>query len=133
MTLFKKVFDDYNRILMLKEFEDDCAEVLSNSGDGARYNRALKRKCKYLQDNIDDIHGRYRKEYLEPMKGKTAAGFAKIPISGNKKNYRVILCFIMINGVENALYLHFFQEKKARTDYANAIAVARKRYKVISE
>jgi|GEM_PF-2759008 len=124
----KKVFDDYARVLMIPEFEDECEEILSNKGQTARYYRSLRNKCRYLNEHIDDVGSRFRKEYLEPMKGKEAAGFAKIPISGKKKNYRIILCFLNIDGVEHAVFLHIFMEKRAHKDYRQAIKMARKRY-----
>lgn len=104
----KLVFNDFDRVLMIPEFEQECASILENKGELKRYYRSMKKKCEYLQANIDNHGGRYRSEYLEPMKGRESTDLSKIPISGNKKNYRIILCFKGINGIGCAIFLHLF-------------------------
>ena len=123
------VFDDYSRVLMIPDFENECEKILGNSGEQKRYYRALKKKCEYIQENIDNHGGRYRSGFLESMQGKDAVNLSKIPISGQKKNYRVLLCFIRIKGIEYAVFLHLFQEKRRKSDYRKAITLAQKRYR----
>lgn len=130
-TQLKVVFDQFNRVLMIPGFEKECDEVLKNKGELKRYYKSMEKKCEYLQANIDDHGGRYRSGYLEKMQGIEATGLSKIPISGNKKNYRIILYFEKIKGVEYAIFLHFFKEKKAKTDYKKAITKAKERYNSI--